>query len=194
MSVVTKVVSGLVTAVLLAAAMWLYGSKPRLEAGMQNPITNHGRIGAVAGNRVFSVKVGRADVASAVAKRDILRNATAMPTSGIFVIVYLEIRSNQKPFQPGHVRLATRGGLSYDESGRPAIYTSHGDYQPMLWGQASYVFEIPKDRLAGARLIVGESAPMNQLSAEADIDLGIDNGRAARLLAHPPGDYILKTT
>jgi hypothetical protein len=64
----------------------------------------------------------------------------------------------------------------------------------MLWGNASYVFEIPKDRLAGARLIVGESAPLDQLSAQVDASLGIDGPKAAELIARAPRDYVIKKT
>jgi hypothetical protein len=117
-----------------------------------------------------------------------------MRSPGIFVIVHLEIKSNQKPFRPGSPKLITRGGVSYDESGRPAISTSSDDYQPMLWAPATYVFEIPKDRLAGTRLVIGESALLNQLSAETEVDLGIDDGEAAQLLTHASPAYALKTT
>jgi hypothetical protein len=192
MSAAVKILSGLVAAGLMAAAMWLHGYQPHTEATMQDPISSRGRIGAVVGNRVFSVRVDRVDVAGAMVRRGITRNRT-MPSPGVFVIVYLRIRSNQKPFTPGHVRLAARGGLSYDESGRTEIAGNPSTYQPMLWAPASYVFEIPKDRLAGARLIVGESGPMTQLSAETDVDLGIDGAKAARLTADPPRDYVLKT-
>jgi hypothetical protein len=190
---VTRLLSGIVSLGLLAAAMWLYGFKPHLKAGMQNPIAAKGRIGATVGNRVFSVKVDRVDVASGIVKPDILSTPAPVPSLGVFVIVYLQIRSNEKPFDPGHVHLATRGGLSYDESGRPDLATVNGDYQPMLWRKATYVFEIPKDRLAGSRLVVGQSDLMTQFSAATDVDLGIGDGAARRLLAHPSPGYVLKT-
>jgi hypothetical protein len=189
-----KVVSGVVSVALMGAAMWLYTFKPHLQARMQTPLAARGHIGAVVGNRVFSVKVDKVDVATAVTRQDVLSTPKPMPSLGIFVIVNAEIKSNEKPFQPGNVRLATRGGLSYDESGRTAIPTVSSDFQPMLWGKAMFVFEIPKDRLAGARLVVGEQQLMLQLSAQADVDLGIDDGEAKQLLAHASGSYVLKTT
>ncbi|MCO6011758.1 hypothetical protein NE236_43110 [Actinoallomurus purpureus] len=191
MSAPVRVASWLTAAVFMAAAMWLHARKPHLDAGLQNPISTTGRAGTVVGNRVFSVAVDRVDVASAIVD-DGLTTRKTMLSPGVFVIVYLRIRSNQKPFTPGHVRLAARGGLSYDESGRTAISDTSGTYEPMLWGNASYVFEIPKDRLAGARLIVGESAPLDQLSAQADVNLGIDGRKAAELIAHAPRDYVIK--
>lgn len=192
MTLARKAVSGVLTAGLLALAMWLYTFKPHLEAGVQNPITTSGRAGEVVANRVFSVKVGKIDVAGSLTKPGFPKSVV-MPTPGLFLIVQLDIKSNRKPFQPGHVRLVTRGGVSYDESGRTAVFTSDDTYQPMLWAPATYIFEIPKDRLAGARLIVGESALLNQFSAETSVDLGIDGARAARLSAHPAPTYELKT-
>jgi hypothetical protein len=192
MSAAVRILSSVVAAGLMAAAMWLHDFLPHTEDTMLNPISGHGRIGAVVANRVFSVRVDRVDVAAALVKHDITRTIT-MPSLGVFVIVQLRIKSNLKPYTPGHVRLATRGGLSYAESGRTEIIGNYATYQPMVWGPASYVFEIPKNRLAGARLMLGESALLDQLSAEADVDLGIDDAKAARLLARAPRDYVLKT-
>jgi hypothetical protein len=187
-----KVIAGLLTAGLLALAMWLYTFKPRLEAKEQNPITSHGRIGAVVDNREFSVKVDGVDVASSITK-SAFPTPKVMPSLGLFVVVHLNIKSNRKPFQPGHVRLVTRGGVSYDESGRASISTVNGGYEPMLWAPATYVFEVPKDRLAGARLVIGQSVLLDQLSAETSVDLGIDAGRARQLSTRPAATYTLKT-
>lgn len=189
-----RIVSGAVSVALMAAAMWLYTFKPHLQARMQTPLAARGHIGAVVGNRVFSVKVDKVDVATSITKQDVFSTPAPMPSLGIFVIVSARLRSNEKPFQVGGVRLATRGGLSYQESGRPAIPSGGADYEPMLWGKATFVFEIPKDRLAGARLVVGEQQFMTQLSAQAVVDLGIDDAQAERLLSHASGSYVLKTT
>jgi hypothetical protein len=190
-----KIIAGLLTAGLMALAMWLYTFEPQLEAKEQNPLVSSGHIGSAVDNPDFSVKVGKVDVAKAITKPSFLHEkAQVMPSLGIFVIVRLEIKSNQKPFRPGDPKLITRGGVSYDESGRPAIPTSSDDYQPMLWAPATYIFEIPKDRLAGARLVIGSSELLSQLSAQTEVDLGIDDGEAAQLLAHASPAYALKTT
>jgi hypothetical protein len=193
MSAARKAVAGVLTVALMALAMWLYTFKPHIEARVQDPITSSGRVGSVVANRVFSVKVTKVDVASSITKSSFLK-PQVMPSIGLFLIVQLNIKSNKKPFQPGHVRLATRGGMSFTESGRAALPSISGDFQPMLWAPATYIFELPKDRLAGARLIIGEPALLNQLSAETSVDLGIDGDRAAQLNAHPATTYTLKTT
>jgi hypothetical protein len=193
-NIAVKAVTGLATVGLLAASMWLYERKPGLENRMQTPLIIHGRVGAVVDTPDFSVKVGKVDVASTISKPDFLDKTTVMKSLGLFVIVQLDIRSNKKPFQPGNVRLVTRGGVSYDESGRSKLPGNNDTYQPMLWAPATYIFEIPKDRLSGMRLIVGEeSGLLNNLSAETDVDLGIGGDRAAQLAAHP-ATYVLKTS
>jgi hypothetical protein len=192
-SVPRRVVAGLLTAGLLALAMWLYTFKPHIQAKAQDPITTSGRIGAVVDNRDFSVKVDRVDVARSITKSS-FPTPKVMRSPGLFMIVHLNIKSNQKPFQAGHVRLITRGGVTYDETGRAAISAfGDGDHEPMLWAPTTYVFEIPPDRLAGARLVVGGSALLNQLSAETSVDLGISGSEAAQLSAHPAATYTLKT-
>jgi hypothetical protein len=192
-SVPRKVVAGLLTAGLLALAMWLSTFEPHMQAKAQDPITTSGRIGAVVDNRDFSVRVDRVDVARSITKSS-FPTPKVMRSLGLFMIVHLNVKSNQKPFQAGHVRLVTRGGVTYDETGRAAIASfGDDDYQPMLWAPATYVFEIPPDRLAGARLVFGGSALLNQLSAETSVDLGINGDRAAQLRAHPAATYTLKT-
>jgi hypothetical protein len=86
--------------------------------------TTRGRIGAVVGDSVFSVRVDRVDVATGIAKPDAFATPPPIPSLGVFVVVHARIRSDRKPFDPGHVRLETRGGLSFDESGRPDIAPS----------------------------------------------------------------------
>jgi hypothetical protein len=192
-STVRKVVAAVLTVGLMAAAMWLYTFKPRLEDRAQHPLMTHGRLGAVVGNPDFSVKVTRVDVASAITKPDFLSKPTVMRSLGIFVIVEAQLKSNKKPFLAGHIRLETPGGVEYGVSGRAAISDSDNEYQPMLWSPARYVFEIPKDRLAGARLIIGSIALQNELSAETNVDLGLGGAKGERLAAHPAASYVLKT-
>lgn len=194
MNAARKGLAAVLTVGLAALAMWLYDIKPGLESRMLHPLMTKGHVGTAVDTPEFSVKVGKVDVASAISKPEILGKPKVMKSLGLFVIVQLEMKSNEKPFQPGHIRLITRGGVAYDETGRPEIPGPSDEYQPMLWAPAMYVFEIPKDRLAGIRLVIGNSELLNDLSSEASVDLGIDADQAARLAAHPASDYVLKTS
>jgi hypothetical protein len=188
----TKVVSAVLTVALMAAAMWLYDRKPHLESGELSPLLVHGGIGAVVTTRDFSVKIGAVDVAASIQKPGFPK-PKVMKTPGLFVIVQARVRSEQRPFRLGHVRLVTRGCVAYQETGRPDLPSASDTLEPMLWTSVTYIFEIPKDRLAGARLVVGEADLLNQLSGETDVDLRIDGAEAARLSAHPAPTYVLKT-
>lgn len=194
MTVLQRVLSGLASVALGALAMWFTSVKPHLVARLQTPLLAQGRLGTVVDNRVFSVKVDRVDVASGIVKHDSLSADRRMTTPGIFVITYVSAKSDLKPLRLGHARLSTRGGLSYDETGRTEILTPDASLEPMLWRSTYYVFEIPKDRLAGARLIVGQSDLIDNLSAQTAVDLGLTPSRTARLLAAPPTDYALTSS
>lgn len=191
-----KVPSAVAAAALLALATWFAYLKPHLDAHQQDPIPNHGTVGHVVSNRVFSVVVDRVDVARSLASDSRSGGGTtATPTPGIFLVVYLRARSRREPLRLGHVRLTTRDGLHYAESGRVSVFTRNSDtVEPMLWTKATYLFELPKDRLAGLHLIVGQSDLVDQLSAEADIDLRISGDAARRLLAHPADAYQIRDT
>jgi hypothetical protein len=192
MTAARTVVSAIVAAALCAAAMWLWRRQPDLEANSLNPLRTYGRIGAVVKNDVFSVRIDHYDVAASI--------TTASATSGnhiadgLFVLVHFQARAERRPFTMAHVRLETRDGRRYDEGGRIGVVTkADGTYQPMVWGSGTLVFEVPKDRLAGARVVIGqyEGTSVNDLSAENVIDLGIDRAKAAQLAAHPAANLQL---
>lgn len=192
MNAVAKALSAVLTIALLAATMWLYDRKPHLKSGSLNPLLAHGGVGSVIKTPYFSMKVGSVQVAATIQKPGYPK-PRIIGTPGLFVIVQAQVRGERRPYRLGHVRLATRGGVTYQESGRPDLPSANDEVQPMLWTSTTYIFEVPKDRLAGARLIVGTAELLNQLSGETDVDLSIDDARAARMRAHPAPAYVLKT-
>jgi hypothetical protein len=183
------VVSAVVAAGLCGTAMWLWQLQPHLEAGLQKPLQTHGRIGEVVKNDVFSVRIDRYDVATSLTKRFA---TSAQRTDGVFIVVHLRARAEREPYTMGHARLETPDGLEYKEGGRTAITADASEtYEPLLWSPGSLLFEVPKDRLAGVKVIVGVQNPLNFLSAESVIDLDIDKAKAARLAARPLANYEL---
>jgi hypothetical protein len=177
---VRRVASALVAAGLCAGAMWLWKIKPDLQTNVMNPIRTSGRIGEVVRNDTFSVRVERYEVAGSITRP--FGSGGAQRTEGVFLYVWLQAKAEKEPFTMGHARLETRDGLTYNEGNRIGVNTdSRGEYQPMLWGKGTLLFELPKDQLAGARVVVGTGDLINQLSAESVIDLGIDKAKAAQL-------------
>ena len=189
MSRARAIVGGLVAAALCAAAMWLWKLDPKLQAGNLNPLQTHGRIGEVVTNDVFSVRIDGYDVAASVTKK--FGNVPHV-ADGVFMVIHFHARAEHEPYTMGHARLETTDGLSYREGGRGGIFGgAEKTYEAMLWSPGTMLFEVPKDRLAGVRLVVGQNIILNQLSAESVIDLGIDKAKAAQLAARPRASYEL---
>lgn len=189
MAAARRVASAVLAAVLCAAAMWLWKLQPDLQAKSMNPLRTYGRIGKVVKNDTFSVQIDRYDVAASLTKESASSTQT---TNGIFLVIHLRAKAEREPYTMGHARLETRDGLTYAEGGRVGISADATEtYQPKLWSPGSLLFELPKDQLAGSRVVVGVSDILNQLSAESVIDLGIDNARAAQLTARPLTNYKL---
>jgi hypothetical protein len=192
MTAARAVVSAVVAAALCAAAMWLWRLQPDLEANSMNPLRTYGRIGAVVTNDAFSVRIDRYDVAASITTTSL--SAGAHVADGLFLVVHFQARAERRPFTMKNVRLETRDGRTYDEGGRIGVLTKpDGTYQPMLWGSGTLVFEVPKDRLAGASVVIGQAQGtlVNSLSAENVIDLDIDEAKAAQLATRPAANYQL---
>ncbi|HXA62532.1 MAG TPA: hypothetical protein VNW94_25555 [Streptosporangiaceae bacterium] len=172
---------------LLCLAMWLNDLKPHVDARDMDPIRNYGTIGTAVANRTFSVRVDRVEVAGSLAG-DL--GAKDVTTAGVFVIVHLAAMGELKPYAMSQVRLES-GGDTFTGNGH-VIAGDPGRFDPLIWRKAVVSFEIPKDRLAGAHLVVGEAGLLTQLSAETDIDLALTSGKSAGLLAHPAEHYDLR--
>src|SRR5260370_40374339 len=89
----------------------------------------------------------------------------------------------RKPYAMSQVRLES-GGDTFTGNGH-VIAGDPGRFDPLIWRKAVVSFEIPKDRLAGAHLVVGEAGPPPQPSPETDIDLALTSGESPRVAAHP---------
>jgi hypothetical protein len=180
-----NIASGLVAAGLCAGAMWLWDLRPGFQTDLLNPLRTQGRIGEVVKNDTFRVRIDRYHVGGSVSEQSGTNDAHR--TEGVFLYVQLQAMAETEPYTMGHARLETRDGLVYDEGGRVGILTeSNETYEPMLWGKGTLLFELPKDQLAGARVVVGVRDLLNQLSAESVIDLGIDDAKAAQLTGPRP--------
>jgi hypothetical protein len=150
-------------------------------------------MGEEVANPAFTVKVERVDVATSLKSQRLVAGAPDVATDGLFVIVHLRAKSNQKPFSLRDVHLETPGGYLY--STEPRLGTSDlvaVSYEPLIWGPAVVSFEIPKSRLAGAHLVIGEARLLAQLSAETSVDLGIGRARAAALISHAAQGYQMR--
>ncbi|WP_242909101.1 hypothetical protein [Actinomadura terrae] len=181
--VLTQGGAGVGGAVLLAGAMWLHSIGPHVRARALEPIRDGGGIGRVVGNRVFSVRVDRVDAARSLAPDLSLGDPPSVGTDGVYLVVRLWAKAEREPVKLAAAKLETSGGLSFRDDPRTgAGQVVQPGLQPMIWTPTAFVFELPKERVAGAHLVVGTGGLLPQLSAEADIDLGLTRARAAELI------------
>jgi hypothetical protein len=188
-----RVAAVLVGTALFGLAMWFYTIQPDLQARRTDPVRTTGTAGEEVANPVFSVRVQRVDVARSLKSGSSLSGAREFGTDGIFVIVDMQLKSNKEPFRLQTTHLETPGGYDYSSGPRLGLSDLVAiSYEPLIWARAVVVFEIPKNRLAGARIVIGESKLLNQLSAETAVDLGIGKAKAADLIAHATNGYELR--
>ncbi|MEU9025155.1 hypothetical protein [Actinomadura sp. NPDC048394] len=167
---------------LLVAAMWVHTMRPKVDAKELDPLRNDGKIGQTVSNRMFSVRVEGVQAARSLAPGLSFGNEPAIGTDGIYLAVRIRAKSEREPLRIGTAVLETPGGYGYRYDPRSGTTSTVPDMQPMIWAPGTLLFELPKQRLRGAHLVVGTGGLLPQLSAEADIDLGISPARARALL------------
>lgn len=196
MNTLQRIGIGLAVLALFGAAMWIKSQEIPLQHAATAPIGPTGSVGEVVANRLFSVKVDKYEVA-----RSVLSGGgsifggpkRAVKTDHIFLIVYAQVRASREPLSPSRPRLKTADGLTYLESERiQATGEIFRNYQPLMWYPTAIGFELPKDQLEGARLVIDNTKVINLLPAKVEVDLGIDRGKADRLRANPRESYEVK--
>ncbi|WP_026404418.1 hypothetical protein [Actinomadura rifamycini] len=182
--------AGLGGTILLAGAMWLHAYQPKVEARMLDPIRTDGGVGEEVATPAFTVRVDGVAAARSLAPDSILDGEPAVGTDGVYVVVRARAMSRDEPVELRSAVLETPGGYTYEAEPRPGGGQVPGAVlQPMLWTSTAFVFELPKNRLAGAHLVVGTGGLLPQLSSAADIDLGLTGPRAADLVRKAPERY-----
>ncbi|OLT10843.1 hypothetical protein BJF79_25575 [Actinomadura sp. CNU-125] len=186
--------AGIGGTILLAGAMWLHAYQPKVEARMLDPIRSGGDIGTDVASASFTVRVEEVVVARSLAPDSILDDKPPVGTDGVYVIVRLRGTSRDEPVQ-APVRRPGRppAGTTFAPTERPlAAEPPPAVLEPMIWTNAAFVFEVPKNRLAGAHLVVGTGGLLPQLSSAVDVDLGLSGSRAADLVRKAPERYELR--
>lgn len=195
-----RVASGAIMVVLLAAAMVVYSQHERSYDKEYAPLSSSGSVGETVASGPFRLRVDKVTVAGSVSQGAYhgygppLRPAS----SAIFVLVDGRIQADSE---------ATKLPTVYLESGDTHFTPSDKGTQkkftdavaePGYWTAGSWLFEIPRDALAGVRLVVSpramddNPAPVRvfphygfELTPQAEVDLGITGAKADSLLAHP---------
>jgi hypothetical protein len=106
--------------------------------------------------------------------RAVQRAGEVSHTDQTYVVVTVETTARTRPQYLTNVELRTRDGRRYDP--RPEWSTAEPPVtQPGFSSRGVVVFEVPPDRVAGAKLFVGPSeGEVTRFDAAVRADLGLD--------------------
>ncbi|WP_433499503.1 DUF4352 domain-containing protein [Sphaerimonospora sp. CA-214678] len=183
-------VAAAVVGVALAAAA-VYAQTFALSAEQRSSlITVNGRIGEVVDTHRFSVRVSSMTAALAVDTTDYGDQVTKVGTSNLFLVADISITTAHEPMRlsPGpNVVLLTRDGRRYQTTDKvnQSLTAFNRHYQPGFWSSGVLVFEVPKDAVSGARLVIAPPTGFitDYSAPEAEIDLGLSGETARRFIA-----------
>ena len=195
-----RVLSGAIMVALLAAATFVHSKHERDYDALYAPLGSSGSVGQTVTSGPFRMRVDKVTVAGSVTQGAYhgygppLRPAP----SAIFVLVDGRIQADSEATKLPTVYLES-GGTHYAPSDK-GTQTKFTDSiaEPGYWTTGTWLFEVPRDTLAGVRLVVSpravddNPAPVRifphygfELSPQAEVDLGITGAKADSFLAHP---------
>ena len=196
MRTVAGVVVGLV---LAAAAIWVKAHTPDDYDHRYAPLASSGHVGSPVSAGGFEVKVEKVGAARSVASD----HGEIIRPDGVFVIVTVSARSLRKPLTLATAMLRTRDGHEFRDTVKGVTIPVGGTLDgvtlgPGVWHRGVLVFEIPPSRLAGSTLLLSDR-PANEnetpqgfppfgfeLTAQANISLGLSDDQARRLVTEAP--------
>jgi hypothetical protein len=189
----------LVGVALAGAAVWVRARTPDDYDRRYAPLATTGRAGKAVTAGGFTVRVERVTVARSVSSAQ----KEAVRPDGVFVVVTAAVTSRRNPLQLSAVWLRTKDGREFRQSMKDVTTPADGTLDaaalsPGLWRRGPLVFEIPPSLLAGTTLLVSDRAPDDnktpdgfppfgfELTAQANIPLGIGDTAARRMVAAAP--------
>jgi hypothetical protein len=200
-----RTVAGAVVGLVLAvAAVWVKAHTPDDYDHRYAPLASGGRVGAPVAAGGFEVKVEKVGAARSVASG----TGEVVRPDGIFVVVTASARSVRAPLSLATAMLRTRDGREFRETVKGVTTPAGGTLDgvtlgPGVWHRGVLVFEVPPSRLAGSTLLLSDRAANEketpqgfppfgfELTAQANIALGLDEDRARRLVAAAPDGVVV---
>jgi hypothetical protein len=150
-----------------------------------DPITTNGRLGEPVDTGDFELTVEKVRVTHALTFDDGFTSGPALRSKGVWVVLTATLVGGSNPVTYDDARLETPGGYAYELSGRTdSSLTLTDDVRigPGIARRGAIVFELPPDRLAGARLRLGMASADRRLGPEALVDLELDAATTRRLV------------
>ncbi|GAA4230558.1 hypothetical protein FHR32_003613 [Streptosporangium album] len=188
---------GLLAGVALAAAAVGAQTFAYTRDDRNGPLTWTGDLGEqVAASRI-SVQAKAVHAARAVETPGLAgEGPKRATTSGIFLVVDLAAQATWEPQRLAAPELLTEDGRRYVATDKvdETLTITQFFVQPAWWVSGVAVFELPVAELAGARIVVHpERGILIEPSApEVEIDLGLDESTAARLVSEAKDVYTLE--
>lgn len=193
-----KIASSATMIALLAAASIVYSYHERNYDKAYAPLMKYGSVGQTVDAGPFSVKVDKVTVAKSVVETEFEGYAAPLRTapSTIFVLVDGRVTATRDGMELSHVILRNSAGTQFEPSGKgTSDKFTDSTVQPGYWISGAWLFEIPRSALPGVHLQVANQTEVDvphqtfphlgfEFNPGADVDLGIDGGNAASLIAH----------
>ncbi|MFI7134926.1 hypothetical protein ACIBQ1_55330 [Nonomuraea sp. NPDC050153] len=182
-----RLLSVIVGLVLLGGAVWLQ-TLHMTEGEISDPLTYTGAKGEIVDARRFSLRLD-----SIVAAKSIQSSMTTIGTDGVFLIVNVSARSSLKPYHLAQPVLLTADGKRFDATDRVNndLTMAMSWMQPDIWRSGRFFFEVPPSALPGAHVEFGlnEGFVVEPYQPEVEVDLGLDDEGARKLVASPQDVY-----
>ncbi|MFC4530219.1 hypothetical protein [Sphaerisporangium dianthi] len=203
------------TTALVIAAGAVYAHMYAMDKdALDAPLTVHAGAGAAADAGRFGVRLERVVATRTIrlatpsgdpgTGTETIKETGHVGTQDVFVVATVKATSAGDPLWLKDARLHTRDGLDYSVSDRVYGIYRRADHpvQHGWWSELDYVFEVPKDALPGATIVV--TAPStngvydgiypgryDQLLPEASLSLTADDAATRRLLDDMPASVRL---
>ncbi|MDH2426959.1 hypothetical protein [Sphaerisporangium sp. TRM90804] len=179
-----RLVAAVAGLALVAAAVYVR-SLTLTPDQLDDPITASGGMSQEVDTDLFSARLERVEFARSVLVKKEFGTDRATPGQ-VFLVAKVGATAPRRPIQL-HSHLLTADGLRFAASDRvPDTATLAWRWiQPGWWRSGYYFFDVPADKVAGARVVVSKQEHTlygDQFYAEAAFDMGLDAAGARRLV------------
>jgi hypothetical protein len=158
------------------------------------PIETDGEPGELVRGRTVAARVDRVALARTVRLHRFGR-AQTFDTTGVWLIVRATATSVEGPAMMADAVIETADGARYQQTERLSSardLLSSRTLQPDVPTEGDLLFELPRDALAGAELLLAERRfGLGMLDSRLRIPLRLDSGSVARQLAAMPDAHDL---
>ncbi|PRX99773.1 hypothetical protein [Allonocardiopsis opalescens] len=174
---------------LLLVGLVLVGRLEIDDPELVEPLSYSGDAGERVHAGSFSVLVNQVAATGQIADASDLGEPEPKDTQGVWLVIVMAMSSTSTPLNIVSPVIVTDDGYEYAATQRVfnTIANHSAPFQPGIPQAGAMAFELPPERLPGARLRFSTSEGIDdRLAGQVEIDLGIDAARAAELTENAP--------